>query len=365
VDARFYNSTLAGSTRRHGGLLPASLDKQIGPRTAKGKKQDGNVAAVASLDYGHPALALFEDSKNGTLAGINFKALWEIKPQADQAAVLMYARRLAPAGKGPAKRSRAEGEGHLPLLCEKQFGKGRVVLFASTCSRSWTNFPTSSSFLVWTHQLVSYLAQKPLGRQGFVTTGDPVPVPVSVTEGMPPVQVLKPDGKTRGYASMSSDPENPLEFRDTNQAGDYTLNPGDKKQKQLLAVNLDPYESKLTYLDDVFLRQFEGDQGTSDEKKIEAGFKEVLPQRGAVVYVSDPARIHEVATGARRGVKLWDIVLWVVLVLVLFEPWLANRISLRHYAQPKGVTPDSVPREGRWGRVPAPEGMPAGQEVAS
>jgi hypothetical protein len=366
VDAKFYNNTLAGTTRRHGGLLPATLDTQNGPRGARGKKQDSNVAAVASLDYNHPALALFEDSKNGTLAGINFKALWEVKPQADQAAVLMFARRLGPAGKGKSKLgSRADGEGHLPLLCEKQFGKGRVLLFASTCSRSWTNFPTSSSFLVWTHQLVSYLAQKPLGRQGFVTTGDPVPVPVSVTEGMPPVQVLKPDRKTRGYASMSSDPENPLVFTDTVQAGVYTLNPDDKKQKQLLAVNLDPYESKLTYLDDVFLRQFEGDQGTGDEKKIEAGFKEVLPQRGAVVYVSHPSRIREVATGARRGIKLWDIVLWGVLVLVLFEPWLANRISVRHYAQPKAVTPDSVPREGRWGRVPAPEGVPAGQEVAS
>jgi hypothetical protein len=53
-----------------------------------------------------------------------------------------------------------------------------------------------------------------------------------------------------------------------------------------------------------------------------------------------------------------------VLVLVLFEPWLANRISVRHYAQPKGVTPDSTPRAGRWGRVPETEVVSAGQEVS-
>src|SRR5262249_42401261 len=70
VDRQFYNATLAGSTRRNGGLWPATLVKQRGSLGPAGKKKDSNYAAVASLAYSHPALTLFEDAKNGNLAGI-------------------------------------------------------------------------------------------------------------------------------------------------------------------------------------------------------------------------------------------------------------------------------------------------------
>jgi len=357
IDKKFYNETLAAETRRHGGLLPARLVELQGNLGAAGKKRDTSYAAVASLAYAHPALAPFEDAKNGNLAGITFKALWKLKPQADQAAVLMHARELA--AKSKTKRAQA---GHLPLLCEKNFGKGRVLLCASTCNRGWTNFPMSSSFLPWMHQLTCYLAQQPMKYQGFFATGDAVPIPVSVTEGVPPVMVKKPDG-SKGYATMGDDAERPLEFTDTAQAGIYTLYPGDKKREQLFAVNLDPYESNLTYLDDVLVRQYGGNSSDAANVKIEAGFKDLLPSRPLVTYVADPGRVRDVSLAARRGIKLWDILLWGALILVLFEPWLANRISMRHYGKPKEVTPEAVPQTGRWGRVPTPE-ISAEQEVA-
>jgi hypothetical protein len=40
-----------------------------------------------------------------------------------------------------------------------------------------------------------------------------------------------------------------------------------------------------------------------------------------------------VSRTARRGVKLWDWLLWTALGIGLFEPWLANRISSRHYGR--------------------------------
>jgi hypothetical protein len=342
ADPEFYNQTLAATTRPHGGLLPGTLAKEKGTLDQSGKRDDASFAAVSSLAYSHPALAPFEDAKNGNLAGVTFKALWEIHPHLDQARVLMTARELA--------KTRSAGNQapapHMPLLCEKSYGKGRVLLFATTCSRARTNFPMSSSFLPWTHQLVCYLCQKPLKQQGFFATGDAVPLPVSLAEGLPPVTVKKPDG-SRGYASMSHDPEYPLEFTDTAQAGIYTLFPDQKDRTQLFAVNLDPYESDLTYLDDVLLRQYDG-QGSED--KVEAGLKKLLPNRPLVSFVADPARVQEVSLAARRGVKLWDILLWVVLVLVLFEPWLANRISLRHYARPRELPAGSEPERRRAGQ---------------
>jgi hypothetical protein len=354
VDANSYNQGLAAETRAHGGLLPGTLVKDRGQVGPAGQKTEGSYAAVAGIAYSHSALASFEDTKNGNLAGVSFKALWEVKPRTERAAELMTARVLDASGK-PAE--------HLPLLLERSYGKGRVMLFTSTCDRARTSFPMSSAFLPWTHQLVCYLAQKPMPRHGFFTTGDEVPIPVSTTEGLPPVTVRKPDGSI-GFAAMSQGGDYPLVFTDTAQAGLYTLFPDQTNKKQLVALNLDPYESRLTYLDDRFLRDYDGDTSTDPKQKIEAGFKNALSSRTWVHYVADPETVVEAAQAVRHGIELWHIVLWVVLGLLLFEPWLANRISMKHYAKPRDLPEAAAPRTGRWGRLPVPEAAPAPQEVS-
>ncbi|HKI35531.1 MAG TPA: BatA domain-containing protein [Gemmataceae bacterium] len=334
VNAAFYNQALAAATRIHGGLLPGRLTDVQG--NAGAGKPDESFATVSSVDYDHPALAAFGDSRFATLGGVTFKALWGVEP--GDAAVLMKA---------------SNGS---PLLLEKAFGKGRVMLFSSTCDRDWTNFPVRPAFLPWTHRLVSYLAQEPMGRQGFFATGDAIPLPVSVAERTPQLLVKKPDG-TIGNATATDDPARPLVFSDTTQPGVYALMSAEKKEaSQLFAVNLDGYESDLTYLDDVFAER-EGSEARP--AKVEAGLKELLPGRPLVTYVEDPARITEASQSARRGFKLWDIFLGIVLVIALVEPWLANRISLRHYAKPR-EEPEG-PRAATLGLEPSlkTEGVPS------
>jgi len=319
IDRNFYNQNMAAATRMHGGLLPGRLLAVEGnPAAAESKpddpKAEDKFAFVANVDYEHPALSAFQDSRFANLAGVRFKALWGIDP--GSSAVLMKANTGS------------------PLLCEKAFGKGRVVLFASTCDRDWTNFPVRPAFLPWIHRLVGYLAQEPLGRQGFFATGDAVTLPVSIAERLPQVLVKKPDGSL-GNATMSNDPVHPLVFADTAQVGIYSLLSADKQETAaLFAVNLDSYESDLTYLDDVFAGD-DAIQPAERQAKIEAGLKELLPGRPLVSYVGDAASVLDMSHDARRGFKLWDLVLWVVLVIALFEPWLANRISVRHYARPR------------------------------
>jgi hypothetical protein len=360
VDAEFYNENLAGENRPHGGLLPGKLGREKGYPHA-GLKDAKNYAGVASLAYSHPALASFEDAKNGNLAGVTLRALWEIQPREAETTVLMYARELEPKAAG---RKKDPAASRLPLLCERRFGKGRVLMFASTCNRARTNFPMSSSFLPWMHQLVCYLAQKPVGQHGFFLTGEAVSIPVAQSEGVPAVVVRKPDG-SRGYPSLTNDPDNPLEFTDTVQAGVYTLHPDRKDRRQMFAVNLDPYESKLTYLDDVLAgRAGEGEGGSANER-VQAGLKELLPGRPLVHFVADPSQVVAASQEARQSINLWEILLWVVLVLVLFEPWLANRISVRHYARPRELPQPETPRAGRWAPVPAPEPTARQQEVPS
>jgi hypothetical protein len=362
VDPAFYNQTLAGAERRNGGLLPARLTALVGD-----PKGPDAFAVISEVRYQHPALSAFQDPR-ASLAGVMFTALWGL--DADPTAVLMGARQVARAGAvGWAPPTDAPvGGAHPtapdathPLLCQKSYGKGRVLLFASTCDRDWTNFPVRPAYLPFVHLLVGYLCQEPAAHQNLYATGDAVPIPASAVEGLPRVQVKTPDG-TVGYPTASDDPDQPLVFTDTAQPGVYHLMGADKKTGAgLIAVNLDNYESDLRYLDDVLADWPQTPDFASREAKIEAGFKQLLGGQPLVTYVHDPRRVADVALTARRGLKLWDVVLWVVLAIALVEPWLANRISLRHYARPKEIA--ALP-PGRAARLnPRPDLEPQVQQV--
>jgi len=313
VDSTFYNQSLSGPARLHGGLLPGRLAKNQATQAS-----GDNLSFIANVDYEHVALAAFADPQFAKLSGVTFKSWWEVDP--GESAVLMRANSGA------------------PLLCEKSFGQGRVLLFASTCDRDWTSFPVRPAFLPWIHRVVGYLAQRSLGRQPFHHTGDSVPLPTAVSEGSPQVLVTKPDGTT-APATVTEDSTNPLVFTDTILPGIYKIQEtGKKANPTLLAINLEKYESNLTYLDDVLENRPEAQDLATRDAKIEAGFKELWPGRPLVSFIADPARVTEVSQAARRGIKLWDIVLLIVLAIALFEPWLANRISMRHYSRPKELT---------------------------
>lgn len=308
VESDSYNQNLTGATHLHGGLLPGRLIQRLGDAAASDA-----FARVDAVALDHPALSAFADPP-ARLDNVTFQALWQIQP--DDGMVLMQA----------AARGRS-----YPLLCEKNFGKGRVMLFTSTCDRAWTNFPVRPAYVLWLHRLVGYLAQQPLGREPFFTTGDLLPVPVSATEGLPRVQVKKPDGSI-GYPSTTGNPDTPLGFTETERPGIYRLIDLDHHQERAVAVNLESYESNLTYLDDVL-----GEKEPADQRQgaIENGLRKLVGEPAQLTFVDDPAKLADVVNGTRRGLRLWDLLLWIVLGVALCEPWLANRISLRHYARPE------------------------------
>src|SRR5262249_28580915 len=146
--------------------------------------------------------AAFSDQQLVNWSSVSFKALWGL--DAGEAPVLMRASSGA------------------PLLLEKRFGKGRVMLFASPCDRKWTNFPMRPAFLPWLHGIVAYLAQDPLGRQAPAATGDILPMATSTAEGLPQARIKKPDGTT-AFATLTGDPNQPLVFADTEEPGIYQI----------------------------------------------------------------------------------------------------------------------------------------------
>jgi uncharacterized membrane protein len=342
VHAAFYNQDLAGAARLHGGLLPGRL-LQLQTFPPANAKPEEELPFIADVDYEHPALAAFQETKFAKLAGVTFKAFWQVEP--GTSAVLMRTSTGA------------------PLLLEKEFGKGRVLLFASTCDRDWTNFPVRPAYLPWAHRLVGYLAQQPLAGRNFHATGDRVALPISAGEGLERVVVRKPDG-TSAAAVTGDDPAYPLVFAETLQPGVYAIDPDRKDKAPLFAVNLEGYESDLTYLDDVLAERAMAQAYPNRQTKIEAGLKELLPGRPLVRYVDDPAKVGE-AVRQGGGLALWDMGLWLVLLIALFEPWLANRISLRLYGRPREVAEGTPRQMGRPDVLPAAAGSAPPQEVGS
>jgi hypothetical protein len=317
VSPAFYNDVLAGANRRHGGLLPARLKPE-------GKPEE--VGFVSAVNYEHRALAAFQEPKLGTLLGpsLAFRAL---PADAPAGAVLMKASTGA------------------PLLCEKAFGKGKVLLFTSTCDRDWSDFPVRPAFLLWSRFVAEYLTQAPLSLQSAHRTGDAVRL--TAPAGETSLWVQKPDGK-RVPASRSADGSGAFEFADTAEPGVYAVLKGDQETRVgLFAVNLESYESDLNYLGG------EAGEPPADQAAVAADLKARLGNAPLVTYVSDPSELGEALAGGGRGFRLWDVLLVVVLLIGVFEPWLANQISARLYARP-GVAP----------AVPAPPPAVVSEPVA-
>ncbi|MBY0231812.1 MAG: BatA domain-containing protein [Gemmataceae bacterium] len=305
TDLRFCNDVLAGPSRRNGGLLPARLK----PTKEAGKPDP--LVFIGQLDYEHRALAAFQEPRLGTLLGPSL-AFNGFALDAPPNAVLMKA------SKGS------------PLLCEKAFGKGKVMLFASTCDRDWSDFPVRPGFLLWSRFVAEYLTQTPLSLQSGFSTGEVVRLPGG---GEPSLWVRKPDG-TIEAASRARDGSGAFDYLGVDAPGVYAVvsrKGDDETRVGLFAVNLDPHESDLSYLDDA----------ASDEtpealkKRVEADLKERLGGAPLVRYVADPAEATATLGGSGRGWKLWNALLVLVLLVGLFEPWLANQISGRLYARRK------------------------------
>lgn len=333
VRAASYNESLANAARRHGGLLPGALAQVRGDPAGS-----ATVAAVSDVNTDHPALSAFSDPRSGNLMVVRFKACWDVEPR-DDAGVLMRLRR-------------DDGTG-FPVLLEKEFGRGRVVLFTSTIDADWTNFPVRPSFLPWAYRLVGYLAQEG-SRPALAYTGGEVASPLPA-EGSLPITATRPDGKPAFPVPARDDPSL-LVLSDTAMAGIYTFTRSDRPA--MVAVNLPSDESNPLTLDESLPGRFPEIAGMAADQRALAGLRKALPSHPSelVQYVGDPAKAAEVAAGVRRGVKFWDVLLVVVLLIALVEPWLANRITARHYGEAKPVAADPLAKTGQGaGRLHARE----------
>jgi hypothetical protein len=280
VDRDRYNE-LIGSERMHGGLLPGKLGERVtGPAA-------GCLAWVAE---GHPATAGFESGALGNLTNVTFAERYRLEPQSSD--TLMQA------------------DNSDPVLLLKPCGMGRVMLFASSIDRDWTNLPLSPLFVPLVYRLVGYLAQPQGYGDSFYATGSKIELPASVTGHQQALRITTPAGKAAFFQTEERPAGPELTFSQTDAAGIYTVTADNAaasggEPDYLLAVNIPARESRTEY----------------------AAREAVVVDPATTVWFDAPEGAAREIEQARHGIGLWDMLLLLALVVALVEPWLANRLS--------------------------------------
>jgi hypothetical protein len=159
-----YNKLLFEDVKAEGGLLPGKLAAAVGQVGL-----DADATSVDYVDAEHPYFAGLHKSRAEYL-GAQVQRYYRIEQSARPGRVLM---RLA------------TGE---PLMLEKPFGNGRVVLCLTTASAQWTNLPLKDIFLCMISRM-SLLARQDLWRDSMYLPDSTVTIRPPAVNGTDPADL--------------------------------------------------------------------------------------------------------------------------------------------------------------------------------
>jgi hypothetical protein len=151
-----------------------------------------------------------------------------------------------------------------PLLIEGRLERGSILVFASSADRDWSNWPESRLYVPLVHQLVGYLTER-------------LPENRRVQE--------KPAGSGKA-----------------TEPGIQVI------EKSIVVRNLDPKESEIARL-------------------TEQEFREAyhLPARAAGVLNNRAGAPIKSPAGTERPDEIWTSVIWILLMVLVGELFVANR----------------------------------------
>jgi len=192
----------------------------------------------------------------------------------------------------------------LPFLIESRYGSGSVFLFTSTANAEWTNFPLKKGYAPIIHELVRYIAQRGRPRRDYIVDGT---VTLRFPDRSEPLKltVTTPSGE---HLKLMTDPArnpNSADFNNTRQPGVYRWQAdGHKDMAGAFVVNIAAEESQLA-------------KATADVVNERCGKTDV--------YITDSIEeMRPIVTRYRKGVPLWDILFFLLLLTALFESFFSN-----------------------------------------
>ena len=199
-------------------LLPSPL------RRARSLAAPGEPGRPTVLpDTTDPLFAPFNRGGLGGFANIRWHRVFTVEPYTDDDDV----------------RTLLSIEGGIPLLLERRFGAGRVLLFTGTIDADWGNFPLQSVYMPLIQSMARTLGVSASGaaQTKNAVVGEPtaVDVPASVSEA----QVEGPNGIVESTFSDGA-----VRFTPIEAGGHRVLSPG-LPPLAAVAVNVDVTESDV------------------------------------------------------------------------------------------------------------------------
>lgn len=210
-------------------------------------------------------------------------------------------RRLAMTLRSPELQPLLEYPDGTPFMVEVPAGKGRVWVVSLSPDRGWSDWPVTPLFLVLQQELLRDLAGR---AQPSLSTliGATLALPWTAAALEADFDLRTPDGRTQRLSLSRREATEPFLIAKFDTPGIYQLYQGD--DTRMIAVNLDPEESDLTF---------------PDPAKLTA------PLAPAKVFVTQTWREQEDAIRlARTGRPIWPHLLTAAFLLAVLENFMSN-----------------------------------------
>jgi hypothetical protein len=197
-----------------------------------------------------------------------------------------------------------------PLLTLRNIEKGRVAFWGTGVHVQWTNFPLRKIFLPLIGGLTFHLAGiEQTQRQA--TAGEPINLSFDKATMPLGAEVIPPSGETLRLKTQAEPgrPGQHFRFAETHQIGVYTLRilEGTQSTTMPFSVNYDPQEA--------------------DPQTVKPA--ELSKQQAAAMMIiaDNPNDLSDAFARLREGKSLWSLFLSGVLLALVFETFLSNRLS--------------------------------------
>ncbi len=297
-------------------LLPAKL---LGVRAAD-PAQGRDSWNIAYLDEKHPALRQLNDPPSLYQSVLVYK---HVRIDAKQAGLAVLARL----------------DGGEPLLVQRQVGRGNVVMLGTSGHVGWSNFPLRPLFL----PLLARMTFQFAGAEQTLHTalaGLPLVVPLDEKLRSASVEIQPPSGTVNRFKLVDEKGQRLKEFRypDTDEIGVYLVRllGGAKPVEIAYAVNVDPEESNPAKISREDLTKRFG--------------------KTPLIFADDPEHLDGVFKLLREGKSLWGLLLTAVLVVLIFETLVSNRLTPKREEDEVIQVVAGIRRRPKKGPVGAPSG---------
>jgi hypothetical protein len=305
VNADAYNQM---NQQAHGQLLPAAL---AGVRVP-GPKDNRDSWHISFLDKKYPAFTHL------------------VEPVALYESVLVYKHARMTAE--PSTQVLARLDDGEPLLALRNVEKGKVLMLGISAHVNWSNLPLRPIFLPLVTRLTFELAELKHTFHNAIA-GQPLMLPFPEATRPVGIELVPPSGETLRLKSEGTEGKVGQTFcyADTHAIGVYLLRVlGTTHPEQIsYAVNGDPEEA--------------------DPQKIERQELQERFGRLPLVFAENPDDLSATFAWLREGKSLWGLFLSLVLVGLVFETFLSNRLSPKQEDQTAGQPPPGMRRLAKKG----------------